>query len=216
MLIDLCNSLISGNKYHTEWKKLPFSVKFFIFSSNNQKSFPLSPRAAGQLILKKYTPESGTRWPIKACLESHGLNSFSYLKGLYRKNERGYRMKPENLSRWMIQIRLLSDVLMSLVIDIRLCQIYTKIHIHGILYQSCSIKEIIFNKYATNLKTTISHRSLRISYSLYRLYYVTRNFHRCQKQKSRDQYCNHPQPPPPAPAALSRYSSFPNMIRMCL
>ena len=31
------------------------------------------------------------------------------------------------------------------------------------LYKSCSIKQIIFNKYGTNLKTTISHRSLRIS-----------------------------------------------------
>ena len=30
------------------------------------------------------------------------------------------------------------------------------------MYKSCSIKQIIFNKYATNLKT-ISHRSLRIS-----------------------------------------------------
>ena len=31
------------------------------------------------------------------------------------------------------------------------------------MYKSCRIKQIIFNKYATNLKTTISHRSLRIS-----------------------------------------------------
>ena len=33
------------------------------------------------------------------------------------------------------------------------------------LYKSCacSIKQIIFNKFATNLKTTISDRSLRIS-----------------------------------------------------
>ena len=28
------------------------------------------------------------------------------------------------------------------------------------LYKSCSIKQIIFSKYATNLKTTISQRSL--------------------------------------------------------
>jgi len=45
--------------------------------------------------------------------------------------------------------------------DIKLCQIYTKIHIYTILYKSCSIKQFIFNKYATNLKITISHRSLR-------------------------------------------------------
>ena len=42
-------------------------------------------------------------------------------------------------------------------IDIKLCQVHTKININAILYKSCSIKQIIFNKYATNLKTTISH-----------------------------------------------------------
>jgi len=31
-------------------------------------------------------------------------------------------------------------------------EIYTKIHIYAILYKSCSIKQIIFNKYETNLK----------------------------------------------------------------
>ena len=31
------------------------------------------------------------------------------------------------------------------------------------LYKSCSIKQIIFSKYGTNLKTTMSHRRLRIS-----------------------------------------------------
>ena len=34
---------------------------------------------------------------------------------------------------------------------------------YQILYKSFSIKQIIFNKYATNLKTTISQRSLRNS-----------------------------------------------------
>ena len=43
-------------------------------------------------------------------------------------------------------------------IDIKLCQIYTKIH--TILYKSSRFKQIIFSKYATNLKTTISQRSL--------------------------------------------------------
>ena len=52
---------------------------------------------------------------------------------------------------------------LSREIDIKPCQIYTKIHISAILYISFSIRQIIFNKYATNLKTTISHRSLRIS-----------------------------------------------------
>ena len=52
---------------------------------------------------------------------------------------------------------------LSREIDIKLCQNYTKTDICQILYKSCSIKQIIFNNYATNLKTTISHRSLRIS-----------------------------------------------------
>ena len=71
---------------------------------------------------------------------------------------------------------------LSREIDIKLCKIYTKIHIYAILYKSWSIK---LNKYATNLKTT----SLRISgllfyfaflidiidnFITYNLYYVTR------------------------------------------
>ena len=35
---------------------------------------------------------------------------------------------------------------LSREIDIKLCQIYTKIHIYAILYKSCNIKQIIFNK----------------------------------------------------------------------
>ena len=70
-------------------------------------------------------------------------------------------MKPENLRCEIIHIKHISDVL-SQEIDVELCQIYTKIHGYEILYKSFSIKQIIFNKYATNLKTTISHRSLKI------------------------------------------------------
>ena len=52
---------------------------------------------------------------------------------------------------------------LSREIDVKLCHIYTKMHIYAILYKSYSIKQIIFNKYATILKTTISHSKLRIS-----------------------------------------------------
>ena len=52
---------------------------------------------------------------------------------------------------------------MSREIDIKLCQNYTKSHIYQISYKIRSIKQTIFNKYATNLKTTIAYRSLRIS-----------------------------------------------------
>ena len=52
---------------------------------------------------------------------------------------------------------------MSREIDIKLCRNYKKIHIYSILYKSSRFKQIIFNKYAKNLKTIISYRSLRIS-----------------------------------------------------
>ena len=42
----------------------------------------------------------------------------------------------------------------------KLCQIYTKIGIYQILYKIRRFKQIIFSKYATHLKTTISQRSL--------------------------------------------------------
>ena len=51
---------------------------------------------------------------------------------------------------------------LSREIDIKLCQNYTKTNICHISFKSCSIKQTIFSKYATNLKTIISHRSLRI------------------------------------------------------
>ena len=43
-------------------------------------------------------------------------------------------------------------------IDIKLFQNYTKTYICKILYRISSIKQIIFNKYATNLKTRIEER----------------------------------------------------------
>ena len=54
-------------------------------------------------------------------------------------------------------------IFLSREIDIKLCQNYTKMYICKILYKIRSVKQIIFNKYATNLKTMISQRSLRIS-----------------------------------------------------
>jgi len=52
---------------------------------------------------------------------------------------------------------------LSREIDKKLYQIFTKIHIYAIVYKIRSIKQIIFNKYETNLKTTIFHKNLRIS-----------------------------------------------------
>jgi len=57
-------------------------------------------------------------------------------------------MKTENLRRSTIPIRHLSDVPVSIEIDIKMCQNHTKIHIYTILY-----KQIIFSKSATNLKS---------------------------------------------------------------
>ena len=41
---------------------------------------------------------------------------------------------------------------LSREIDIKLCQNYTKTYIHEILYKIRTVKQIIFSKYATNLK----------------------------------------------------------------
>ena len=70
-----------------------------------------------------------------------------------------------NLSISGVERFLLDIYLMFLFreIDIKLCQIFTKIHKYAILYKNCNIKQIKFNKYAINLKTAISHSSLRIS-----------------------------------------------------
>ena len=65
------------------------------------------------------------------------------LKGLYRKNERGYRMKPENLRFWTIHIR---HVPVSRNWH-KTVSNFTKTGICQILYKSCSIKQIIFNNY---------------------------------------------------------------------
>ena len=64
---------------------------------------------------------------------------------------------------------------LSREIDIKLCQNYTKTYLCKILYKICSIKQIIFNNYATNLKMTISQRSLRIS-GLRLLLFIFKNF----------------------------------------
>ena len=129
------------------------------------------------------------------------------LRGLYRENERGYKLKPKYLRRWTIHIIYL--MFLSREIDIKLCKNYTKTYIYQILYKSCSVKHIIFNKYATNLKNDYIHEepeNLRfstviifyfvfciliditdniITCSLYRPYYVTRTSTNGSFQKQR-------------------------------
>ena len=63
-------------------------------------------------------------------------------------------------------------MLLSREIDIKLCQIYTKIYIYKVLYKSSMFKWIIFSKYTTNLKTAISQRSLRIRNLAFLLFLV--------------------------------------------
>ena len=48
---------------------------------------------------------------------------------------------------------------LSREVNIKMCQIYTKIHIYTILYRNSRFKQIIFSKSATNLKTKISQRN---------------------------------------------------------
>ena len=74
----------------------------------------------------------------------------------------------------MRQLSVLSDVLVPRNWQ-KLYQNYTKTYICKILYKIRSIKQIIFNKYATNLKITISQRSLRNS-SLLLLFFECNNF----------------------------------------
>ena len=64
---------------------------------------------------------------------------------------------------------------LSREIDIKLCQNYTKTYQCKILCKIRSIKQIIFNKYATNLNTTISQRSL-INSGLLLLLFEFNNF----------------------------------------
>ena len=52
---------------------------------------------------------------------------------------------------------------LSQEINIKLCQNYTKTHSYKIWYKILSLKQIIFSKCTTNLKTTISQRSLKNS-----------------------------------------------------
>ena len=65
------------------------------------------------------------------------LIKFDKLKELYRKNETGYRLKPENLRSWII----------SVIFCIKFVV----------------LNRWYSTKYATNLKTTIYQRSLRNS-----------------------------------------------------
>ena len=57
-------------------------------------------------------------------------------------------MKPENLRRWTIHIRPLSDVSVSRNWYETVSNLYENSYIYAILYKSCSIKQIIINKYA--------------------------------------------------------------------
>ena len=64
---------------------------------------------------------------------------------------------------------------LSWEIYIKLSENYTKTYICKILFKIGNIKQIIFNKYASNLKITISQRSLRNS-SLLLLLFEFNNF----------------------------------------
>ena len=52
---------------------------------------------------------------------------------------------------------------LSREVDIKLCQNCMKIYMYKILYKDSRFKQIIFSKYTTILKTTITQRSLRNS-----------------------------------------------------
>ena len=61
---------------------------------------------------------------------------------------------------------------LSREIDIKLC--YTKIGIYQVSYKICRFKQIIFSKYATNLKTTISQTSLSNLGLIFSIFFLER------------------------------------------
>ena len=71
--------------------------------------------------------------------------------------EKGCRLKLKHFRSWSCPIRVIS----AREIDIKLCYNHTKTYICEIWYRILSFKQKIFSKYATNLKTTISQRSLK-------------------------------------------------------
>ena len=125
-------------------------------------------------------------------------------------------MKPEKFRRWTVHIRHLSDVSVS-ENGYKTMSNLCKYVCMQFFYKSSRFKQIIFNKYANNLKMIISHRNLIISgllllelfnfcfaflihiidniitHSPYSLYYVTGNFSQwqCEVSLSRDTDGNH-------------------------
>ena len=100
--------------------------------------------------------------------------TYSPFKGtVNEKNERGYRLIPENLRSWL---RYKSSIWCSCLEKLiwNCVKILPK-DTCKILYKIGSIKQIMFNKYATNLKTMITQRSLRNS-SLLLLLFEFNNF----------------------------------------
>ena len=65
------------------------------------------------------------------------------------KGSIGYNLRISGVERYIKDIYLM---FLFRKIDITLCQMYTKIHIYAILYKRCNMKQIIFQKYETNLK----------------------------------------------------------------
>ena len=107
----------------------------------------------------------------------NGKNRYYFkLKGLYRKNKRGYRLKPKHFSSWSRPMRVLSDVPVSRN-WYKLCQIYTNICMYKSLYKNSRFKRIIFIIYTTNLKTIYEILRLRIFGIWSVLYYNLSKLH---------------------------------------
>ena len=99
------------------------------------------------------------------------FNFMTNLKGLLRKNERvaGWNLCILGVD-WDLSIYLM---FLSQKIDVKLGQNYTKTYKCKILCKIRSIKQIIFNKYPTNLKTTISKKSWSLSSFLSFFFYLS-------------------------------------------
>ena len=66
-------------------------------------------------------------------------------------------------------------------INIKLCQSYTKTCVYEIWYNNPCFKQILFSKYATDLKTTVTKRSLKnlgvlLSFPAVKLFFLSTVF----------------------------------------
>ena len=90
------------------------------------------------------------------------------LNGLYRKNERGYRLKANYFSSWLRPIKFTSDVSVSR----NWYKTVSNLYENSLYIYISRFKQIIFSKYATTLKTKLSQINLIVNYVFSNYYFI--------------------------------------------